>query len=559
VRVIARSVPLPRGARVPLAVLAVALALAAATTPATGADPDADARARVGVLAAEGRCVAALEVLAALRAAGGADAELLSIGGSCAVQIGRHEEGAALLREALAREPGRADARLRLAIALYHLGDLAGARAELDAAEAAGSDEAEGLLYRGLLLLEDEREAEAAEVLEQARARDPRSVEPVASYYAGVAWTRARERARAEAALARVVEEWPGTRWAGEAERLRGQLAAASLRRWARVRTGFEYDDNAVLQGAGTPLPEEISSARDVRAVWSAEAGAELFRTPRWSGGALVAYAGAAYADITSFDSHYPSTALWLDRRLDEATTLRATLDGGHAWVDEDPFFATGRASLALLRSWETRGASELYARFRLDEYFVHSDDVPGGPGAPGGACGPPDAPIPICGPPGLDERRERDRDGHSWVVGVRHAIAVPRLYSTFRAGWEFERFDARGSEYSFRAHSLSAGVLVALPWELALDASGVVTWRPFDHPSTFPDPPAPVFNRQYALGDDDRDERYTAVAISLARPIGWGLTASAGWRWERNRSNVEVFDYRRDVLGAYLTWAWGH
>src|SRR5690606_7924579 len=279
------------------------------------------------------------------------------------------------------------------------------------------------LLYRGLLLLEAQRSADAAAAFERARARDPGTVEPVASYYAGIAWSRARDRERADAALARVVAEWPDTPWAAEAQRLRGELALGALRRWARLRGGFEYDDNAVLQGAGdAPLPEDISSASDVRAVWSAEVGAEWFRTPRWSAGTLFGFSGAAYADITSFDTYYPVLATWLDRRLGERTTLRATLDGGYAWVDEAAFYATGRAGLALLRAWETRGTSELYARFRLDEYFVRSDDVPDGPDAPDGLCAPAATPIPICGPPGVDERAERDRDGHSWAVGARHS-----------------------------------------------------------------------------------------------------------------------------------------
>jgi tetratricopeptide (TPR) repeat protein len=540
-------------------VLGVGLLLFTGSRAADGAEPfdDLDSRrAQAERLAAEGRCAPALDAIGELRAAGAADADLLVLGGTCASQVRRYDEAVTLLREALAREPARGDAHLRLAIALYHQGDLPGARAELDSAAAQlGDRHAEVLLYRGLLLLEAQQSIPAAEALEAARARDPRTVEPVASYYAGLAWSRAQDRERAEAALSRVVEEWPGTSWAAEAERLRGELAVGGLRRWAQVRVGFEYDDNAVLQGAGAPLPEDISNAADWRGIWSGEAGAELFRTPRWSAGALLGYSGTAYVDITSFDSHYPVLALWLDRRLDEATTLRGSIDGGYAWVDGGSFFTTGRTSLTLLRSWESRGTSELYGRFRIDEYFVHSDDVASGPGEPGDDC----PGIPTCGPPGLDERRERDRDGHSWLVGARHTIGVPRLRSTFRLGWEFERFAARGTEYSFRANSLIAGVFVALPWQLGLDASGVVTWRPFDHPSTFPDPPAPVFEVEYGLSGDDRDERYTGVGVSLARPLGRGLTASAGWRWERNRSNVDVFDYRRQVFGAYLTWGWGH
>jgi tetratricopeptide (TPR) repeat protein len=529
------------------------------TVPGVADDAD-PRRAQAQRLGAEGRCAGALQLIGELRADGAADTDLLLLEASCAAQQRRYEQSVDALHELLRREPDHAEARLRLAIAHYHLGDFDSAREELDAAERGlGEPHAEALLYRGLLHFEDERGRAAAEALESARLRDPRVVEPVASYYAALAWARARQRARADAAIDRVLRDWPDTAWAAQAERLRDRLATERLRRWVRLRGGFEYDDNVVLQGGGAPLPDEISSARDTRGTWSAEAGAELLRGERWSAGALGGYSGNAYADITSFNTHYPVLAAWVDRQLDEATTLRLAVDGGYAWVDEEPFFATGRASLSLLRGWESAGASEAYVRFRVDNYFVHGDDIPDGTGTPGAACPLSSSPIQTCGPPGVDERRERNRDGRSAVVGLRHTFALPTLRSTLHAGYEFERFDAEGREYSHVAHSLSGGVLIALPLELALDVTGIVSWRPFDHPSTFPDPPAPEAGEEFGVADRDRDERYAAVSISLARPIGRGLTASAGWRWERNHSNVDVFDYRREVLGAYLTWSWGH
>ncbi|HSJ96451.1 MAG TPA: tetratricopeptide repeat protein, partial [Myxococcota bacterium] len=139
---------------------------------AQGGDPPPDLaalRAQAESLAAEGRCAAALDAVAELRAAGREDADLLVLAGTCAAQLRRFDAAAEQLRAALRREPGRADAHLRLAIALYHLGDADGARAELSAAAAPGEEPAELLLYRGLLLLDEERGAEAAEALEQAR------------------------------------------------------------------------------------------------------------------------------------------------------------------------------------------------------------------------------------------------------------------------------------------------------------------------------------------------------------------------------------------------------
>ncbi len=541
--------------------LAVAIALCSGSAVADDDDED-PRRAQAERLRIEGRCGAALQIAAELRASGVADSELLILEGTCATQQRRYEDAVLALREALRQDPDRPEARLRLAIALYHLGEHDAASRELRIAEGllAGPN-AEALLYRGLLHFEDQRHADAARALESARRHDARSVEPVASYYAALAWARSRERARAEAAIARVLAEWPDTAWAAQAQQVRAQLAAERLRRWVLVRAGFEYDDNVVLQGGGAPLPDEITSARDVLGTWSTEAGAELWRGESGSAGVLGSYSGNAHADIDSFDQHYPVLAMWVDRQLDEATTLRLAVDGGHAWVDGASFFATGRTSLSLLHAWESAGASELYLRFRLDEYFENGEDLPDGTGTPGAPCPPPPpgASIPTCGPPGVNERRERNRDGRSAVAGLRHELELPALRSTLRAGYEFERFDASGREYSHVAHSLSGGVLIALPFRFALDVSGVVTWRPFDDPSTFPDPPEPFFDTEFGLDDDDRDERYSAVSLSLARPLGRGLTASAGWRRERNRSNVEVFDYRREVLGTYLTWSWGY
>jgi tetratricopeptide (TPR) repeat protein len=534
----------------------VVLGLAVA---AHAADDVAPRRALAERLAAEGRCAAALEVAAELRAEGQADAALLRLAGTCASQLHRDEEAVATLREALRLEPDDAETRLRLAIALYHAGDLAGARAELAEAERGlGPDHAELMLYQGLLLLEEARGVEAAEILERARARDPGAVEPVASYYAAVAWARDQERERALRNLERVERDWPGTPWAAEAGRLRAQVEGGELRRWARLRAGVEYDDNAVLQGSGAPLPDEISSSDDWRGIWAAEAGAELWRGAHWSGGVLGAYGGTAYGRITDFDSHYPALAFWLDRRLDEATTLRFFLDGGFAWVDADPYLSAQRASLSLLRSWGEVGFTELYGRVRRDDYRVGSDDVLDGAGMPGQPCALPPG-VEFCGPAGLDERRERDRDGHALIVGVQHSVPIPFARSTLRLGYDFEHFDARGREYGHDAHSLTAGLLVTLPYDFGLDLSGVFTLRPYEHPSTFPDPPEPFSNTEYALDDDDRDERFFGTAVTLARSIGWGLTASASWRHERNRSSAQVFDYRRDVLGAYLTWAVGH
>jgi tetratricopeptide (TPR) repeat protein len=538
--------------------------LASAASAADRVDPR---RAQAERLVAEGRCTPALEVLAELRRADPNDARTLLQIAHCELDEQRYQAAAETLAIARSAHPNDGEIRLQLAIALYHVEDFAASSVELEtAAQTLGEERAEIALYRGLLLLtqpEAKSAAAGAAWLERARALGGADVEPVASYYAGMGWSAAQDRGRAREALQRVVREWPGTNWATQAERRLEEMGADSRRWWGSLRAGLEYDSNAVLQGQGVPLPSEISSQRDIRGVWSAQAGTELFRTGQWAGGAALNYFGSAYRDVKSFDTQFPGVAVWLDRRLDDATTLRVAADGGYAWVAEEPFFWTQRASLSLLRQWTDAGSSELFARYWRDDYLKISGDVPGpAPGVPYPSCAPPAEPLAFCGPAGLDEHAARNRDGNGTTIGFLHSMRIPVELpfgdATARFGYQYDRFVARGTEYTYQAHAVAGGVRVGLPWSAALDVSGSWAYRPYRHPSTFPNQPL-VANTEYVLPTTRHRETSYAVDIVLERPIATWLTASARWHLERTHSTVEVFDYQRQIVGAYLTATMGN
>ncbi len=537
--------------------------LASAASAADRVDPR---RAQAQRLVAEGRCAAALDLLAELRRANPSDLQTLLWIAECEVDAKRYAAAAATLREARVLAPNDGEVRLQLAIALYHQEDFANASLELEtAAQTLGEERAEIALYRGLILLAQARpEAAAAGAawLERARSLGGETVEPVASYYAGVGWSTAHDRQRARAALTRVVQEWPGSSWAAQAQLRLDELGPDDMRWWGSLRGGFEYDSNAVLQGQGVPLPSEISSQRDVRGVWNGQIGAELFRNQEWAAGAALTYAGTAYRDVTSFDTQYPGLAVWIDRSLGGATTLRFAVDGGYAWVANDPFYATQRGSLSLLRQWASAGASEFFGRFWHDNYLQTSGDVPGGPGIPGDPCVPPPGSIPFCGPPGIDEHQARNRDGNGTSIGVVHSLPIPFDLpyggATARVGYQYDRFVARGTEYTYQAHSIAGGVRVGLPWSAALDLSGSFTFRPFRHPTTFPNQPL-IFDEEYALPPNRRRETSYTADVVLERPINEWLSASARWHFEATHSSAKVFDYDRQIVGAYLTATFGN
>ncbi len=501
---------------------------------------------RAARAARAGDCAEALDLLAGLTSPG---AELRLVQGRCEIKLRRFPEAVETLRGVLATDPGLPGAQLALAVALFHTGDLDGARAALARSNPPEADAAEAELYRGLLLLADADSGPAAAALERARLLDPR-MDLTASYYAGLAWAGASERARAEQALRRVVEMAPGSDWAVEAQRALDELEG-ERNWWLWAKGGLEYDDNVLLRSQGTPVA--FSGSHDIRGAFEVHGGAELLRKDDWSVGAALDYYGLVHADLDEFDQHVPLVGVWVDRRLAERTTARLRYDLGYSWVGGDPFQFAQAWTLTLFQDFGDRGRSRVYARPYLDDYLFSKDqDVPDGPGMAFAPClSLRDL---VCAPPGIDEREQRNRDGWGLMLGAEHDLPVPALRTEFTAGYRFDRFDAEGGEFSYFGHDLLIESRTRLPWDLHLRIQGRFVYRPYDQGSSFPDPSLVFLNREYPLEDRRRRDHVIAALIELEKRWTPRVSTSIQYRWVDQDSSVKVFRYDREILGVYVT-----
>jgi len=533
-----------------IGVLTLALCAAPALAHAEGE------RERGMRLAGEGRCEAALGDLASARASSPRDAGLAGLEGECLLRLRRYGDAVRALEAAVALDPARADLQLALARARFHHGDPSGAEQALAQASSL-EDDAEYQLYLGMLALERGETAGAVQALERARSLDAARVEPVASYYLGLALAQSREPERAGIALRRVTDAWAGTDWSTEAARRLERLDAGPERVvWIAAGSGIEYDDNVVLRGRGAPLPSDISDEGDFRGVWTANTGVELWKNERTTLGLMGSYRGTTHVDLDEFDAHFPSATLWLDGAITESLSGRFRYDFGYAWLDSDPFVVTNGWLGSLEQSWKQYGRSEVFAQAFLDGYFFESDDVPDGVGAPGSVCPDPTQP---CGPPGLNEERERERDGFGVSGGLAHTLplptgSLPLRDASLSAGYRYTGFDAEGREYSFDSHELHGGVGVTLPARIDFDVVAGYAWRPYRNPTTFPDPDDLVDGVQYGLRNTNRRDRTARVEVSLGRGFGEHVFVSSHWRYLDNQSTADVFDYDQHVVGVMIT-----
>jgi hypothetical protein len=296
--------------------------------------------------------------------------------------------------------------------------------------------------------------------------------------------------------------------------------------------------------------------------VWNASGGGELLRRRDWSAGAFATLEGRQQVELDAFDSHFPTASLWVDRRLGDRWSARLQGDFGYAWVGGEPYVQTWDGTLLLERDGRRLGRTALVARGGHADFFFRADDVPGGTGGPGTPCAPG---VALCGPPGLDESAERNRDGSGFEVGVAHSLSLPWRVPGSSApilasgGYRYLFYGARGSEYTHQGHELRAALGSPLALGVVADVGASIAWLPYRDPSTFPDPGTVVSGIEYALSSNPRSDRLWRVELLLERPLAPRVSVLARYLFERNDSNVAVYDTERQIFGVTLRVAIGN
>lgn len=527
-----RSPPFRRAAT---SFLAPLLCLAAAGAGAVDLD-DASRREAVE-LARSRRCEAAIPALEEARRRDPGDARLPLLAAECQIRLRRYGDALVSLEAAQRLDPGLPNVDLYLGIAHYHTGDLEAARSDFEAATRTSPGSADVDLYLGMVQLQGAQPREAAAAFARARQANAAAVEPVASYYEGLAWQALGDDGKAREAFARVEAFAPGSDWADAASRALSAAPGWGPRQsFLEARIGTEYDTNVTL--AGTEItPGEISGRRDLSTVWSLSAGTEIYRGERYAVGALASYYGNAYTKLYEYDLEYPGASIWVDRRLDPDTTLRFQGEFNYAWYGYQPYVALGGLNPQIYRSWGDYGLTWAYAKFYGGDYFFDTVDLPDG----------------TVGPPGVDEGTERNRDGWGLTAGFVHSIAVPALDVDLRVGFNYYHYWSVGREWRYDGYEpLLLGFSKPLPFDFVLDGQASFIYRSFYHPSTYPE--NNTLPLEYA--NVQRRDNVWQFEVKLERPLTPWLTASARYYYLDNGSNTAVFNYRKQIWGGYLTLA---
>jgi hypothetical protein len=440
-------------------------------------------------------------------------------------EAGRRSEAADRLRAHLARWPGHppgGDALLGRW--LYELGRDDEAVAVLEGALAADPGSAESRLVMGLALKRQGRLAEAERQFQMAAAQE-RALAGEALLLAGLTRLAQGDEAGAQALLRQVIALDPDAD-AGRSARLvlEGARAGGGSRLRLETYSGVAYDSNVTLESHESPLAAANSDETDARFDFGA-----LTRVRAWSGERTVVdvggrYDGDRYLDIDDYDSHRFGGSVSARHVLGDRVALRLDGFGGYAWLDSDPYLVSGMLRPSVFVGVGDRAG--VVRAFAEGERLAYREDP---------------------------ELAAFERSGWAFGGGLEHYLPIDiredRVWISLGAGFRRIETDAGSDallgfagDYDHDRWRGSLGSELPLPWRVRATARVAFDLERYAHPNLT------GFLTEFSR-DERADEVWTAD-LALARPLSRFVDLELVWSFCDRASNVDLFSYDRHVVG---------
>jgi tetratricopeptide (TPR) repeat protein len=372
------------------------------------------------------------------------------------------------------------------------------------------------------------------------RTTDPQ-LQQLTRFYTGLALAVLGLPAQASAEVEQALRLAPGSPLTGPAERLRDTIRAAAdqgRRFSAEVRLGFLYDDNVIVRPSPSSREPLAAELRDKRHGSFGELfGAQLsyiwWQTETWESSVGYSFFGTYNNELPSFNitDHLVNGALTYKTALG-AMPAQASVQYGWdmLYLDDDRFLRRNTATLSALLVESDRHLTQAFVRYQNKEFYEAK-------------------PLPIA---------EEFRDADNFMGGFLHLLRFAQDRHLVKAGYQYDVEDAQGRNYSYRGHRFMLGGQYTLPWY------GIRLNYDFDaHLRDY-------LNRNnilptYAQGTRERyDEELNNIVradLPFAGPTVWGqstrMTLSASYQNTIARSNLEIFEYTRNVYSLSLSWAY--
>jgi hypothetical protein len=365
------------------------------------------------------------------------------------------------------------------------------------------------------------------------RSSDP-DIQQLSRFYTGLALAVLGLPTQATAEVEQAMSLAPSSALTGPAERLRNQLVAQRQqeRRFsAEVRFGVFYDTNVAV----IPDATGIAAHR--------EPLVPILRHPRSSSAGELAGlradyvvfrnesidATVGYSFFTTYNNELPSFNV-MDHLGSLGLTYKTALGSMPAQVgvsySYDALFL--RSSLFVQRHTGALIGAIAEDDINLTQAFFRIQDKDFTNGFP----------------------QVEDRDAKNYMIGFLHLWRFQQDKHLIKVGFQQDYEYADGRHYTYQGQRIQAGAMYTLPWwSLRAKWDFDVHFRQYQNTNLF----LPTTNPGVVKR---RDEELNNI-VRLELPLPQRLTLSGEYQVTFNKSDLQVFQYHRNVFSVTLSWAY--
>jgi tetratricopeptide (TPR) repeat protein len=372
------------------------------------------------------------------------------------------------------------------------------------------------------------------------RSSDPQ-LQQLTRFYTGLSLAVLGLPAQASAEVEQALRLAPGSALTGPAERLRETIRAAAEqgRRFsAEVRVGILYDDNVIVRPGPSSTEPLVPLLRDDRydsvgELFGAQFNYIWWQTERWDSSFGYSFFGTYNNELTSFNitDHMVNGGLTYKTSLG---TMPAQIGLQYAWdmlyLRETEFLRRNTATLSGVLVESDAHLSQAFFRYQNKEFFESN-------------------PLPLA---------EEFRDADNFVLGLLHLFRFAQDRHLIKVGYQFDIEEAQGRNYTYHGHRVLLGTQYTLPWYgIRLNYDFDAHLRDYLNRNTILPTYAPGLKSRY----DEELNNTVRADLPFAGPSLWGqgtrMTLSTSYQNTIAKSNLEIFQYTRNVYSLSLSWAY--
>lgn len=355
----------------------------------------------------------------------------------------------------------------------------------------------------------------AAGSLKRARKDDPSN--PTVLLYLGAAYMSLGRNKEAAEALRACIEMNPRPEVVAMA---RDKLNKIPVREKPKKRLSlsatlsFQYDDNVILKPEGLTTAEFIADESDYRGVGFLWGEYQFLQGEPWLGGLRYSFYQSVHTRLHDFDLTNNAAALYGGYRgklRGFPYKLQGDYEYQYTLLDNKSYLErhSGIVNLDFIES----PSLLTQLTYRGQGKNFHNQ--------------------PLVGP-------ADDRDAFNHSAGLTQYLFFSEKTQYIHGGYFFDQDDADGSNWDYMGHLVNAGVFTPLIYGVRLRLKSEYYWQNFDNTHT-------TFVKK-------RKDREWTQYVSLDRDFGKYLNLSAYYVYQDHQSNLDVFEYDRNIVFLSIT-----